>query len=958
MAYKALYRTYRPQKFEEVIGQEVIVKTLQNALATNKTTHAYLFSGPRGTGKTTVARILAKALNCDSAPTNEPCGVCQSCREIMEGNSPDVIEIDAASNNGVDEIREIRDKVKFLPAGSKYKVYIIDEVHMLTTSAFNALLKTLEEPPKHVVFILATTEPHKVLPTILSRCQRYDFKSLTVQDIAGAIKNVADSENVQISTEAILGLAEGAEGGLRDALSFLDQAIALSDDSITAEDVNNVTGNLSGDKIIELAQYFEEKRISDALKTVNELLNLGKEVGKILSGLLQFYRDVLMYKNTKEGEYNRYIFTKPEFVALAKKIEERKVFYYIDVLSDAQSKIRTSTTPHIFLEVALIKLINVSQDDLDLIAKMKNLEERMMLIETTGSSVITPSAMSVEDIEKISVMDEKLSKVVVEMAKMDFPTLIKRIRALEENRPEGSSNVDERAIYEVQEDIQFLKVTYKALQNKVDNSRTENIEDMMERLTALEDLIKRNRPSINYNEIEKFVDRKLDEDLIKGIAKAKKELIKAVEASRAAELPKVEDFDLYELTRPFEDRISKIENNVYRLMSGQLATQQQAQPKKTKGKEKFNQTVLFSEEYVDVAEMKDEAQEAIEENYDETLDKDASINVQPVEAVEEITEASEVEQVTEEPTETLEVEQVTETSEAEQKAETLTEPELVAETQEKPEVTNAEEELVKAVNEETTILSAEVEMANDKEFEPVKPKVKELSPAEKALNRSLERLSRTSDLFASEREELMKEVKPIREEKPLVEKAPEPKPQEPVKTEPTIELDEFERFDICVVERILTSSLTAEARNEKARITNLWRNLVFAASSNDRLTAEAMAEGTIAAVGNGEFIIVFKEPTMCNQVMRRKFKRRAMKMLYDLLLTNYNYLALPEDVWTAKRTEFVNEYYLGRTNPKLSPINDPRLKVIIDEEEVDPKQQVSNRITKLFGDDPCIEIKK
>lgn len=936
MAYKALYRTYRPQKFEEVIGQEVIVKTLQNALATNKTTHAYLFSGPRGTGKTTVARILAKALNCDSAPTNEPCGVCQSCREIMEGNSPDVIEIDAASNNGVDEIREIRDKVKFLPAGSKYKVYIIDEVHMLTTSAFNALLKTLEEPPKHVVFILATTEPHKVLPTILSRCQRYDFKSLTVQDIAGAIKNVANSENVQISTEAILGLAEGAEGGLRDALSFLDQAIALSDDSITAEDVNNVTGNLSGDKIIELAQYFEEKRISDALKTVNELLNLGKEVGKILSGLLQFYRDVLMYKNTKEGEYNRYIFTKPEFVALAKKIEERKVFYYIDVLSDAQSKIRTSTTPHIFLEVALIKLINVSQDDLDLIAKMKNLEERMMLIETTGSSVITPSAMSVEDIEKISVMDEKLSKVVVEMAKMDFPTLIKRIRALEENRPEGSSNVDERAIYEVQEDIQFLKVTYKALQNKVDNSRTENIEDMMERLTALEDLIKRNRPSINYNEIEKFVDRKLDEDLIKGIAKAKKELIKAVEASRAAELPKVEDFDLYELTRPFEDRISKIENNVYRLMSGQLATQQQAQPKKTKGKEKFNQTVLFSEEYVDVAEMKDEAQEAIEENYDETLDKDASINVQPVEAVEEITEASEVEQV----------------------AETLTESELVAETQEKPEVTNAEEELVKAVNEETTILSAEVEMANDKEFEPVKPKVKELSPAEKALNRSLERLSRTSDLFASEREELMKEVKPIREEKPLVEKAPEPKPQEPVKAEPTIELDEFERFDICVVERILTSSLTAEARNEKARITNLWRNLVFAASSNDRLTAEAMAEGTIAAVGNGEFIIVFKEATMCNQVMRRKFKRRAMKMLYDLLLTNYNYLALPEDVWTAKRTEFVNEYYLGRTNPKLSPINDPRLKVIIDEEEVDPKQQVSNRITKLFGDDPCIEIKK
>ena len=219
MSYKALYRTYRPQVFSDVTGQDVVVQTLQNAIKNNKISHAYLFSGPRGTGKTSIARIFAKALNCSNLQVNEPCDECLSCREISEGYNPDVIEIDAASNNGVDEIRDIREKVKFLPSGSKYKVYIIDEVHMLSGGAFNALLKTLEEPPKHAVFILATTEPQKLPATIISRCQRFEFKALSTQEINERLKQICELENVSITEEALNSISESAEGAMRDAIS-------------------------------------------------------------------------------------------------------------------------------------------------------------------------------------------------------------------------------------------------------------------------------------------------------------------------------------------------------------------------------------------------------------------------------------------------------------------------------------------------------------------------------------------------------------------------------------------------------------------------------------------------------------------------------------------------------------------------------------------------------------------
>src|SRR5690554_2139387 len=275
MSYVALYRTYRPKFFKDVFGQKVIVQTLQNALLNEKFAHAYLFSGPRGTGKTSAAKIVAKALNCLEAPVSEPCGQCDVCLGVDRGDISDVIEIDAASNNGVDEIRDLRDKVKYAPSIAKYKVYIIDEVHMLTQAAFNALLKTLEEPPKYVVFILATTEVHKVPATILSRCQRFDFKNIDNKDIEDNLIKITKNEKLEITEDVIIAIAKQSEGGMRDALSLLDQVLSFSDSKITEDDVYLVSGGLSRRFINELLLLIHNKEPQKTLNFLNEILRDG-----------------------------------------------------------------------------------------------------------------------------------------------------------------------------------------------------------------------------------------------------------------------------------------------------------------------------------------------------------------------------------------------------------------------------------------------------------------------------------------------------------------------------------------------------------------------------------------------------------------------------------------------------------------------------------------------------------
>ena len=375
MAYVALYRAYRPQKFSDVVGQQHIIKTLQNAIKLNKVAHAYLFCGPRGTGKTTLAKIMAKALNCEHGPEIEPCDECEICKGIQKGSVTDVVEIDAASNNGADDIRALRDSVKYLPSVGKYKIYIIDEVHMLSNAAFNALLKTLEEPPKHVVFILATTEPYKLPNTILSRCQRFDFQAISVDDILRRLKIVAEAENVNMTEEAFNQIAASAEGGMRDALSLFDQTISYSvNDQITLDDVLAVSGNVSYMKIIELLTNCLNGENTGALRIIDSILKEGKEVPRIINDIILLLRDVLLFKNNAVLE-DKIQFKNPEYVNFSKTIRSKLIYSWLDELNDANNNMRFSNQKRAYLELAIIKMCDVKQnEEVSLLERVEQLE--------------------------------------------------------------------------------------------------------------------------------------------------------------------------------------------------------------------------------------------------------------------------------------------------------------------------------------------------------------------------------------------------------------------------------------------------------------------------------------------------------------------------------------------------------------------------------------------------------
>lgn len=359
MAYKALYRTYRPQTFEEVAGQKHIIKTLKNALANNKIAHAYLFCGPRGTGKTTMAKLFAKALNCDEGIGHQ-CNKCSNCLEIIEGSHPDVIEIDAASNNGVEQVRELIDKVNYLPIKGRYKVYIIDEVHMMTTSAFNALLKTIEEPPAHVIFILATTEPHNIIPTILSRCQRYDFSKVSDGDIEERLAIVLNKEGIQYDQDAVRAIISLADGGMRDALSILDQVIAYSGNTLSVNDVYSLFGLTSEEEKISFIKDINNGNISSALGKIKAFSEGGVDLKRLTEDLLEILKDVLILKKTRD-EKELTVVSEKNADELANLIPTRKLNEMIVSLLKVQSDYKTASNIKTMFEVTILRLCTIEE---------------------------------------------------------------------------------------------------------------------------------------------------------------------------------------------------------------------------------------------------------------------------------------------------------------------------------------------------------------------------------------------------------------------------------------------------------------------------------------------------------------------------------------------------------------------------------------------------------------------
>lgn len=391
--YIPLYRKYRPQTIEQIVGQEHIKKALANAIQMDRISHAYLFTGPRGTGKTSTARIFAKSLNCEKGPTISPCNECENCKNITNSIPIDVIEIDAASNRSVNDADEIIQKVALAPVQSRYKIYIIDEVHMLTNQAFNALLKTLEEPPKNVIFILATTEVHKVLDTIKSRCQRFDFKRITTDDIAKHLRYISDNEGINITDEALSYIAQNSAGGMRDSIALLDQLSVLNsaDTAISVDDINNLLGRLSFNSLSNLFGAIVDSDQNKALDVLNEIYNQGNEPVQILSNMLEYFRNALILKSVGDNVSNSVVQLNAEQVkSLSAKLQNVEIHQLVSLIDKCASyikELKLTANPKLWLDVSILDMANLTEN-----TKLEDLQKRISVLESGGGSRVVNSS--------------------------------------------------------------------------------------------------------------------------------------------------------------------------------------------------------------------------------------------------------------------------------------------------------------------------------------------------------------------------------------------------------------------------------------------------------------------------------------------------------------------------------------------------------------------------------------
>lgn len=910
MAYVALYRTYRPKNFGEVIGQKHIIKTLKNAVAENKTSHAYIFSGLRGIGKTTIARILARAVNCENPIDGEPCNQCKNCLAILNDETTDIVELDAASNNGVDEMREILEKVNFLPSVLRKKVYIIDEAHMLSTAAFNALLKTLEEPPLHVMFILATTEPHKIPQTILSRCQRFDFKQLSVEEISKEINLICEKENIKIENDAVVAIAESAEGGMRDALSILDQASVYSNDTITIEDVDCVTGRISNYKLIDLVKNLKEKNAAEAIKIVGDLINSGKEVSRIVSGTIQFCRDILLYKNDIDTKNSKNIYKSDSFKELVNELSESELFYYIDVLVDIQNKIRFTNSQKIYFEVGLLKIVNSAEEDIDILGRIHKLETTA--IEKNGLSTYVPNG---EIENRLNNIDNKIRKVTSDLEKADLDNFKEKIESkmemIEDVASKGATiDTDISQKFDSIEDkIRLLSIDTKGahadeikalseklleLENKITsqpiNNETLNGEKTQENKAELEEIKKK------IADLEDFVlssgtsqkNENSDEEIKNRILEIEKRLNDVtVNDIKSNNTPSE---NILELSKYFELRLQSIEDFSEKLAHeiSNLAL-------------KFKETYITNEEFnKEIAELK--------ENY--------AVLVQTIHNVKE------------------------------------------------QNVTSDSIQDVLVLKEKVELLVQQIENVKEKTFNfdsalaELKENKQSVAALESIQNKDLNELKNEFVVIRGQIEDLTtkmatKEVVVDMPKEPIATN-PEPKIIETNKTKTVKTVKNV--YDIRIVERILQDSWGIECREEKIRLINSWKKLEDKVGYVLAPVAKLLHDGKLAANGKTDLLIVYPSATICNHLMEPKNYNDAKQVIRITFGKDYEFLALPENTWQEKRAEYIGQHSIGIKQPRLTPINNPELNVVIPNyEDTEQKQKRPLQQAKAFFGGDVVE---
>ncbi len=927
MAYKSIYRRYRPMNFEEVVGQKYIIQTLRNSIINDKVGHAYIFSGPRGIGKTTIARIIAKAVNCLNSNNGNPCNDCPSCKAINNGSSIDVIEIDAASNNGVDEMRSLLEKVNFLPGNAKKKIYIIDEVHMLSMSAFNALLKTLEEPPVHVIFILATTEPHKVPATILSRCQRFDFKPLSIEEIKEQLNKIKVVENINIDVEALEVIAEAAEGGMRDALSILDQVSAYGKDLISADDVNNITGRVSTLEILNLLKAISFSKVSDALDIVTNILNTGKEVSVLIQTMLVLCRDIVLYQNVKDANEHKSIFDNELFIELTQNLKKSKLFKFIDILNDTQNKIKYTNSPKIYLEVGIVKMVSnetttqniqtgAEVDFTEIYDRIQSVEAALNRLNQTSK---TEDLKEFKDFTKgkLEFLEEVVSRCAVPPKDLE-----ERIELLEE---QTTPEEFERRI---------ITLENRVLNNIQDeNNNNSGVVDtnILERLSKLEEEIKNKNNEDIYNRLAQLESKNTQENLFTAsyddtFIKHKLDEITLELEGYQNVFVKQSDLTNYnnndtnvDLTDVY-NRLNVLEDKLNNLQLEKVEVIEPVEIEEVKPSEELIENEDFfntydDENYEDISEL-----DKVKDNYltlfNKVLELQNNINEQKEEISKYISICNDLhEYVSSLPTNSINEETIKELE---------------------SQIKEVKDYSIK-VGSRCTVL--EEKFNNIKvEAEPKQTIQRRPQPFETPLRE--EQQVREQVVVPQEAEKVVEEVKK--------EELPEGQIDETAKA-----------YDIRVIENILHQSRDRKNIEDKDKINSVWYRLSSLVPQNLASIAATLSEGRVVVNGANYFIIVYQKASVCNYLMTADKHYQAKEVLRLTLQKEYDFIALPMNTWHEKSTEYKGQYHMGIRYPKLTPINNPELKVINMAKSPFQTQSSQNldKATELFGKSLIREVK-